>query len=178
MRKFLLFVAALMLAATAFAQVNSVAGKANGDPHFNYAHRQITLKADYPDQVKFQLPQAVFNIAMNQLVPNASVDINIRVKNLSDRSIVINDTGVYPPIGGFSVSFSPVTVGPGGEAWYTYTITTGDEDALQGWLTGLAGGGLPSNVSFNPSNNVMTVVTTLEAHGLFPTNNPDSWHNF
>lgn len=178
MRKFVLLVVAALLSASALAQVNSHDGKADGTPHFNFAHRDITIKADYPDQVRFSLPQAVFNINMNQLVPNASVNINIRVRNLSDRAIQVSDINSYVPLGGFSLSWNPLTVAAGGEGWFTYTITTGDVDQLQLWLSALATNPLPSHVTFNSSTNVMTVQTALQAEGVFPAEGSDSFHNF
>lgn len=169
MRRFAFAVIGLLVVGTAFAQVTSDPGRpADAEPHFNFAHADITLDLDLPNQVSFELPALQFAIAMNHLVPNNTVTINIRVRNTSDRRIKISDPNFAggAPLLGFSLVGADLELPAGAAGYFQYVLTTGDVDGFNTLIQALNATPSVSGV-YNYDGNILTLNTALVAEGMF-----------
>ena len=167
MRKILAVSAALLIGATAFAQVNSHDGLLDGDAHFNHAWRGITLEADLPNQVSFQLPAVSFAIDLEGLQPNYRTSLRIAVRNTSDRPILVEDAN-FTKVNqlGFFLMFDPVEIEPNSIGYVRYYFEIGDVDDYQALFDHLATRPSVPGV-YNYNGDKLFIYTALTAEGQF-----------
>lgn len=177
MRKIIFVSLLIALLGLAFANVPSVAGKRDGTAHYNYAHLDIALKMDFPDQVSFELPQVAFNLDFSKVGPGTLVNVNILITNTSDRAITVEDTVLSTISRGF-VPQGPVDIAAGGQAYFTYTLTTpADQDIFDAFVQAIMNGAADEDgVSyFNPDNGIFTIWTSLQAKGIQDAASPQDY---
>lgn len=178
MRKYLFVLVAMLAATVVFAQVNSVPGAyqwgpngtgGSAGPHFNVAHRQIDIVADLPNQVSFTIPQATFGIDLSQVNPGSTINIQIEVKNQTDRPIVVSDYSINGTLdlGVMTVSAGSVSIPVGQTKNFVYAFVLPDVETINTAIQGLTHG-WNGSFFYNSSTNVLTVRTALEATGQFP----------